>query len=38
MGEVIMATPAISDGVLIVRTLKHVVGIGTGDAQPTSSR
>jgi outer membrane protein assembly factor BamB len=28
MGEVIMATPAISDGVLIIRTLGHVVAIG----------
>jgi outer membrane protein assembly factor BamB len=28
MGEVIMATPAISDGVIIVRTLRHVWGIG----------
>lgn len=27
MGEVIMATPAISDGVMIVRTLGHVWGI-----------
>jgi outer membrane protein assembly factor BamB len=28
MGEVIMATPAISDGVIVVRTLGHVYGIG----------
>ena len=28
MGEVIMATPAISDGLLIVRTQKHLYGIG----------
>ncbi len=28
MKEVIMATPAISDGVMIVRTLNHVYGIG----------
>lgn len=27
MGEVIWATPAITDGVLIVRTLQHVWGI-----------
>ena len=27
MGEVLMATPAISDGMLIVRGLKHVFGI-----------
>jgi outer membrane protein assembly factor BamB len=30
MGEVIMATPAISDGLIIVRTLGHVYGIGAG--------
>jgi hypothetical protein len=30
MGEVIMATPAISDGLLIVRTLGHVYGVGEG--------
>ena len=28
MNEVIMATPAISDGLIIVRTLGHVYGIG----------
>jgi outer membrane protein assembly factor BamB len=28
MAEVVMATPAISDGVMIVRTLKHVYGVG----------
>jgi len=28
MGEVIWATPAITDGVLVVRTLQHVWGIG----------
>jgi outer membrane protein assembly factor BamB len=28
MNEVVMASPAISDGLLIVRTLGHVVGIG----------
>lgn len=28
MGEVIMATPAISDGLIVVRTLRHVYGIG----------
>ena len=27
MGEVVMATPAISDGLLVIRTLGHVVGI-----------
>ena len=28
MKEMIMSTPAISDGVIIVRTLNHVYGIG----------
>ena len=28
MGEVMMASPAISDGVIVVRTLGHVWGIG----------
>jgi outer membrane protein assembly factor BamB len=28
MGEIIMSTPAISDGLIVVRTLKHVYGIG----------
>jgi hypothetical protein len=28
MKEVIMATPAISDGVIVIRTLGHVYGIG----------
>jgi hypothetical protein len=28
MKEVIMATPAISDGVIVVRTLGHLYGIG----------
>jgi hypothetical protein len=28
MKEVIMATPAISDGLVIVRTLGHIYGIG----------
>jgi outer membrane protein assembly factor BamB len=28
MKEVIMATPAISDGLVVIRTLGHVYGIG----------
>jgi hypothetical protein len=28
MGEVVMATPAISDGIVVIRTLNHVWGIG----------
>ena len=33
-----MATPAISDGLLVIRTLKHVVGIAdeSSGAQPRS--
>lgn len=33
MGEVVMATPAASDGVLVIRTLHHVWGIG----EPTAA-
>ncbi len=32
MGEVLMATPAISDGVIFVRSLKHVYAIGSSTA------
>jgi hypothetical protein len=28
MNEVVMATPAISDGVMVIRTLGHLYGIG----------
>ena len=31
MDEVVMATPAMSDGLLVIRTLKHVVGIAEGE-------
>ena len=34
MGETIMATPALSDGVLLVRTLKHLYGLGEAKARP----
>ena len=33
IGEVVMATPALSDGLLIVRGLKHVHAIGRSGAQ-----
>ena len=33
MGEVVMATPAISDGLLLVRTLKNLYGLG--ESAPT---
>jgi len=31
MGEICMSTPAISDGLMVVRTMKHVYGIGEAD-------
>ena len=31
MDEVVMATPAMADGLLVIRTLKHVVGIAEGE-------
>jgi len=34
MGEVCMATPAISDGMLIVRTRRHVYGLGRASDKP----
>ncbi|HEV8317215.1 MAG TPA: hypothetical protein VGQ10_07385 [Vicinamibacterales bacterium] len=36
MNEAVMATPAISDGVIVIRTLKHVYGIGEPGARPAS--
>jgi len=36
IGEVIMATPAISDGLIIVRTLGHVYGIGETSRVPST--
>ncbi len=36
MGEVCMATPAISGGMIIVRTQRHVYGIGEGTARKPS--
>ena len=32
MGEVMMATPAISDGMIFVRTIGHVYGIADASA------
>ena len=32
MGEVCMSTPAISDGLMIVRTMKHVYGLGAPES------
>jgi outer membrane protein assembly factor BamB len=37
VGEVMMATPAISDGLVIVRGLKHLFAFGDGPASKTSS-
>jgi outer membrane protein assembly factor BamB len=31
VGEVVMASPAVSDGMLIVRGMKHIIGIGEKD-------
>jgi hypothetical protein len=36
MAEVVMATPAISDGVLLVRTLKNLYGLG--ESAPPSTK
>ncbi|HEY9404540.1 MAG TPA: hypothetical protein VIQ24_17920, partial [Pyrinomonadaceae bacterium] len=35
MGEPLMATPAISDGMVIVRGQHHLFGIGEGAPAPT---
>jgi len=37
MGEVCMSTPAISDGLMVVRTMKHVVGLGAPPVDTTSA-
>jgi outer membrane protein assembly factor BamB len=31
MDEIVMATPALSDGLLVIRTIHHVVGIAEGE-------
>ncbi len=36
MGEVVMSTPAISGGLLVVRTLKHVYGLGEPEEKMAS--
>jgi outer membrane protein assembly factor BamB len=33
VGEVIMATPAISEGSLLIRTMQHLIAIGTQPAR-----
>ena len=38
VGEVVMATPAISDGVLLVRTLKHLYALGAPPPTPRAAR
>jgi len=38
MGEICMSTPAISDGVLVIRTLRHVYGLGEPEAPSASAR
>ncbi len=37
VGEVLMATPAISDGMIVVRALNHVFGIGEA-AKPKGTK
>jgi hypothetical protein len=37
VGEVMMATPAISDGLLIVRTISHLYAFGETPATNTKS-
>lgn len=36
MGEVVMATPAISDGLMVIRTLGHVVGLAEQPVEATA--
>ena len=38
VGEVMMATPAISDGVVIVRTVSHLYAFGAGDTNQTKNK
>jgi outer membrane protein assembly factor BamB len=37
LNEVVMATPAISDGVMVIRTLGHVYGIGSAVRTPAGT-
>ena len=37
MDEIVMATPAVSDGLLVIRTLKNVVGLSEG-ARPSAAK
>jgi hypothetical protein len=37
MGEVLMATPAISDGMLIVRGINHVFAVADAPAAPPAT-
>jgi hypothetical protein len=34
MGEICMSTPAIADGIMVVRTLRHVYGLGEPTPPP----
>ena len=38
VGEVMMATPAISDGMVIVRTVSHLFAFGTADKNQSNSK
>ena len=36
--EVVMATPAVADGVMVIRTLGHLLGVGETESTPGSPR
>jgi outer membrane protein assembly factor BamB len=38
MGETVMSTPAISGGLMVVRTLNHIVGLETAAAKPAAGK
>jgi outer membrane protein assembly factor BamB len=38
VGEVMMATPAISDGIVVVRTISHLYGFGSADKNESNSK
>ncbi|HYO11865.1 MAG TPA: PQQ-binding-like beta-propeller repeat protein [Thermoanaerobaculia bacterium] len=38
MGEIVMSTPALSGGLLVIRALNHVYGIAQGDGRTASAR
>jgi len=38
MGEVLMATPAVSEGVIFIRSLKHLFAIAPPKAQTSGAK